>query len=118
MTVSAMLAPSGGDLGWCGGPNDIESFQPRLRFEPLEGFARLGEKRFCVLGSTLCGEPFGVFELGGGVVEGEPVLGKDRLGGVVVALDLVVVAAGGGGGGGGGRGAGVGGGGGGARGGG
>src|SRR5918912_4425489 len=93
MTVSAMLAPSGGDLGWCGGPKAVESFQPRLCFEPLEGFARLGEEGLCIVGSLLAGEPFGMFELGGGVVEGEAALGKDRLGGVVVALDVVVVAA-------------------------
>src|SRR5918911_2710584 len=96
MTVSAMLAPSGGDLGWCGGTQAVESFQPRLCFEPLEGFARLGEEGLCIVGSLLAGEPFGVFELGGGVVEGDAALGKDRLGGGGVDPDGVGVCPGGG----------------------
>ena len=43
--------------------------------------------------SPLAGEPFGALELGDGVVEGEAMLGEDRLGLAVVVVDLVVAAA-------------------------
>ena len=70
------------------------SLEPGCCLQPLEGLACFSEWWLCLSRPALCGEPFGVVELGDGEVEGEADLAEEAGGGVEPLLDVFVVAAG------------------------
>src|SRR5204862_2131683 len=61
----------GGNLGRCLRPGGIDAVEPRRGPEALEGLARLGQQRLCVVAPPLRQQPLAVLELDDREVERE-----------------------------------------------